>query len=131
METTKEVSRNEEIIQTEMEKGAHVFFPASRRADPDWFNPKSLTAGPEASAIGRFNKELAKPLRVETCTEESISWILDVFLDSLVDPNLARSTLSRAQTIDLRNRQILRQARQNVERILQSNTSRSYRKNYV
>ena len=119
-ENYKGVSRNKEIIQTEMEKGAHAFFPASRRADPDWFNPKSLTAGPEASAIGHFNKELAKPLRVETCTEESISWILDVFLDSLVDPNLARSTLSRAQTIDLRNRQILRQARQNVERILQT-----------
>ena len=78
-----------------MEKGAHVFFPASRREDPDWLNPKSLTAGPETSAIGRFNDRLDKPLRVETCTEESISWILDVFLDSLIDidhlaPNLSR-----------------------------------------
>ena len=58
----KEVSRNKEIIKTEMEKGAHVLFPASRREDPDWLNPKSLTAGP-ASAIDRFNNELAKPIR--------------------------------------------------------------------
>lgn len=115
----KKVSHNEKIIETEMERGVHVFFPASRREDPDWLNPKSLTAGP-ASAISRFNKELAKPIRVETCTEESISWILDVFLDSLVDLRLLRPNLSPEKTIDLQNRQVLQQARQNVERILQA-----------
>ena len=119
-ENYKGISHSEKIIKTEMETGAHVFFPASRREDPDWLNPKSLKVGPEASAIGLFNKELAKPIRVETCTEESISWILDVFLDSLVDPSLLRSTLSQEKANDFRNRQILRQARQNVERILRA-----------
>ena len=119
-ENYKGVSHSEKIIKTEMETGVHVFFPASRREDPDWLNPKSLKVGPEASAIGLFNKELAKPIRVETCTEESISWILDVFLDSLVDPGLLRSTLSEEKANDFRNRQILRQARQNVERILRA-----------
>ena len=119
-ENYKGVSRNEEIIKAEIEKGAHAFFPASRREDPDWFNPKSLTVGPETSAIGHFNKELAKPLRVETCTEESISWILDVFLDSLVDLRLLRPNLSIEEVVNLENRQALQRARQNVERILQA-----------
>ena len=119
-ENYKGVSRNEKIIKTEIEKGAHAFFPASRREDPDWFNPKSLTAGPETSAIGHFNKELAKPLRVETCTEESISWILDVFLDSLVDLNLLASNLNLGKQTYLQQRQILRLARENVERILRA-----------
>jgi hypothetical protein len=116
----KQVSHNEEIIKDEMQKGVHVFFPAGRREDPDWFNPESLTVGPDGPAIKRFNDRLAKPLRVETCTEENIRWILDVFLDSLVDPGLPRSNLSQTQVADLINRQILRQARQNVERILQT-----------
>ena len=116
----KGVSRNKKIIESEMEEGAHVFFPASRREDPDWFNPNSLTAGPDDSAIGRFNNRLTKPLRVETCTEESISWILDVFLDSLVDLRLLRRNLTPEKAIDLENRQALQRARQNVERILRA-----------
>ena len=113
----KKVSSVKKIIEAEMEKGAHVFFPTSRREDPDWLNPKSLTAGP-ASAVSRFNNELAKPIRVETCTEENISWILDVFLDSLIDMGLLRRNLSQGEVVELQNRQALQQARQNVESIL-------------
>ena len=115
----KEVSHNQEIIKDEMQKGAHVFFPASRREDPDWFNPKSLTVGPDTSAIKRFNDQLTKPLRVETCTEENISWILNVFLDSSVDLRLLRPNLSREEAIDLRHHRVLLQTLQNIEHILQ------------
>lgn len=116
----KRASDNSRIIKPEMEKGAHIFFPASRRENPDWLNPESLKVGLAAPIISRPDDALDKPIWVETCAEESISWILDIFLDSLIDPNLARSTLSREQTIDLHNRQILRQALQNIERILKS-----------
>ena len=123
-EPYKEVSHNQEVIKTEMEKGSHVFFPASRREDPDWLNPRSLIVGLQDSAIRRFDGELAKPIRVDTCTEESISWILDVFLDSLVDPDILspnlKPNLSRKKATDLQNRRILQRARQNVERILQA-----------
>ena len=114
----KKVSSVKKIIEAEMEKGAHAFFPASRREDPDWLNPRSLTAGPDDPAIKRFNDQLAKPLRIETCTEENISWILNVFLDSLIDLRLLRN-LTQENRDDLRNRQILQQALQNVEHILQ------------
>ena len=116
----KKVSDSEKIIKAEMRKGAHVFFPASRREDPDWLNPRSLTIGLEDPSIKRFDSELAKPIRVETCTEENISWILDVFLDSLVNPSVPRSQLSQEEVSDLINRQILGKARQNVERILRA-----------
>ena len=119
-ENYKEVSANQDIIKAEMQKGAYAFFPASRREDPDWFNPKSLTASPDDPAIKRFNNQLAKPLRVETCTEENISWILNVFLDSLVDLNLLASNLNLGKQTYLQQRQILRLARENIEKILRA-----------
>ena len=119
-ENHKAVSHNKDIIKAEMQKGAYAFFPASRREDPDWFNPKSLTTGPDDPAIKLFSDRLAKPLRVETCAEENISWILNVFLDSLVDLNFVASNLNLGGQTYLQQRQILRVARENVERILQA-----------
>ena len=78
-----------------------------------------MTPGPDDPAIKRFDDRLAKPLRVETCTEENIGWILNVFLDSLIDLRLLGRNLTQENRDDLRNRQILQQALQNVEHILQ------------
>ena len=80
----KNVSANEKTVETEMINGAYAFFPASRREDPDWLNLKSLKAYPTASSP-HFDEQLDKPLWVGTCAEENISWVLDVFLDSLID----------------------------------------------
>ena len=125
----KNVSADEKTIETEMKNGAYAFFPASRREDPDWLNPQSLKAHPTFSSL-RFNKQLDKPLWVGTCAEENISWVLDVFLDSLIDllpglqltpdQNLIYRNINSLELTELRNRSALRQARQNVERILQA-----------
>ena len=132
----KHVSANEKTVETEMINGAHAFFPASRREDPDWLNPKSLKAHP-TSSLPRFNKQLDKPLWVETCAELNISWVLDVFLDSLIDPdeheklnnffrNLQSNTLNQGivlpqELLPIWNRRIIMsQSRKNVERILQA-----------
>ena len=124
----KDVSANEKTVEAEMTNGAYAFFPASRREDPDWLNPKSLKAR-LTSFSPRFNKQLDKPLWVETCAEENISWVLDVFLDSLIDllpglqlsqeQNLIYRKVDSSELRDLRNRDLLRQARWNVECILQ------------
>ena len=112
-----------------MKKDAHAFFPASRREDPDWLNPRSLTAGPDDPAIKRFNDRLAKPLRVETCTEENISWILNVFLDSLVDFRLLRPNLSPEDSrLIYRNRQVLQGALTECRTHIANGTSRWYRR---
>ena len=128
-ENHKDVSVNEKTVETEMTNGAYAFFPASRREDPDWLNPKSLKAHPTSSS-SHFNKQLDKPLWVETCAEENISWVLDVFLDSLIDllpglqlaqgQNLIYRNINSLELTELRNRSALRQARPNVERMLQA-----------
>ncbi len=128
----KDVLADEKLVKTEMQGGAYAFFPASRREDPDWLNPKSLKVGINASANRRSKDVLDKPLWVGTCATENISWVLDVFLDSLIEPNL----LFRVHTVDgrrvisgrdsaseaenFRNRSLLSQTRQNVENILKA-----------
>ncbi|MYA55412.1 AAA family ATPase [Candidatus Poribacteria bacterium] len=131
----KNVSANEKIVGTQMKSGAYAFFPASRREDPDWLNPKSLKTHPTSSS-SRFSRRLDKPLWIETCAEENISWVLDVFLDSLIDPdeqqklnNFVNALQGQQITMPLElspivnnmvNRHTFRQARKNVERILQA-----------
>ena len=136
IENHKDVSVNEKTVETEMTNGAYAFFPASRREDPDWLNPKSLQAHPTASSP-RFDKQLDKPLWVGTCAEENISWVLDVFLDSLFDveePQKLNQLINTLQEQDLAQppnslplelipalgKLVSRQARENVERILQA-----------
>ena len=101
--------RMQEIIETEMRKGAHAFFPARRCEEPDWLNPKSLKVKPNPVST-RFERELGKPLWIETCAEENIPWILDVFLDSLIDllPGLQ---LAEGQKFDLPKRKFVRNHR--------------------
>lgn len=115
----KKVSADKKIIEDEMRNGAHVFFPASRREDPDWLNSENMRLESVTAESRRFDNQLGKPIRVETAAEDTISWALDVFLDSLVDPDQLASNARRDEVIDRHNRQVLGQARQNVERILQ------------
>ena len=135
VENHKDVSVNQKTVETEMTNGAHAFFPASRREDPDWLNPQSLKAHPTSSSL-RFDKQLDKPLWVGTCAEENISWVLDVFLDSLVDSDKRRQLNSFVNTLQSENleqqitfpqellltanRLFFMQARKNVEQILRT-----------
>jgi hypothetical protein len=132
----KYVSVNPKTVETDMQSGAHAFFPASRREDPHWLNQASLKTEMDASAYERFIGKLDKPLWVGTCAEENISWVLDVFLDSLVDfdkqqqlnrfvntlqtPNLEQPITLPQELLLTANRVIFVQARKNVEQILQT-----------
>ena len=130
-EDGKTVSIDENIISSEMEENAHVYFPARRYENPDWQNSNSLDEGLSSSMMD-FNLQLDKPLQVETCAEENISWVLDVFLDSFINPELAQevpsvlnpdvplSDSSSPKILDLRDRYTLGVTRQNVENILQT-----------
>ena len=127
-ENHKDVSVNRETVKDELLNGAHAFFPASRREVPDWLNPKSLKVSVNASKYRRFIDELDKPLCVETCAEENVAWILDVFLDSLIDirpqvqivqgRNFVVQEVSSSAVQGLNNSIALRQGRKNVESIL-------------
>ena len=118
----KVVSANSETVYTEMRRHAHAFFPASRREDPDWLNPKSLQARLVDYESRRFNDVLDKPLWVETCAAENISWVLDVFLDSSIDPDEQQieNYFKYIPEYTMGQQITLQQSRENVEQILQT-----------
>ena len=129
-ENHKEVLSNEKIIKNEMREGAYAFFPSSRREIPAWLNPKSLKTGMDAPVKQRFNNELGKSLHVETCAEEIIVWILDVFLDAAIDFDIIQKlrvrsgelilhNLSQEEKRNWNNLHALQLSLQNIEQILQ------------
>lgn len=127
----KNVSIDRDIVISDVKENAHAFFPARRYEDPDWLYNTSLEIG-LTSSMTRSNWRLDKPLLLETCASENISWLLDVFLDSSINPEQVQEFLkiltpdlpiqdsSSPKISDLRARYALRVARQNVENILQT-----------
>ena len=130
-EDDKKVSINEDTVRSEIKENVHAFFSARRYENPDWLYNKRSKLG-LSSSITRSNSQLNKPLQVETCASENISWLLDVFLDSSINPEqvqefqrILTSELpfegsSSPKISDLRARYAIRVARQNVENILQT-----------
>ncbi|MYB95253.1 AAA family ATPase, partial [Candidatus Poribacteria bacterium] len=127
----KNVLIDRDMVRSDMEENAHAFFPARRYEDPDWLYNTSLEMG-LTSSMTRSNWRLDKPLLIETCASENISWLLDVFLDSSINPELAQevpnllnpdvqlSDSNSPKILDLRDRYILRVSRQNIESLLQT-----------
>lgn len=126
----KYVSIDRDIVRSDIEENAHAFFPARRYENPDWLDNVRLEAG-LTSARTRSNWRPDKPLVVETCASENISWLLDVFLDSSINPELAQEVPNllnpdvqisdlTPKLLDLQERYILRESRQNIEDILQT-----------
>ncbi len=130
-EDGKNIPIDKNIVKSDMEENAHAFFPARRYENPDWLNAKNLEVGLRSS-ITSSNRQFDKPLLIETCASENISWILDVFLDSYINPELAPevpraldpemqlSPSSSPKILELRERYILGVTRQNVESILRT-----------
>ena len=127
----KNVSIDRDRVRSDIEENAHAFFPARRYENPDWLDNVRLEAG-LTSAMTSSNWRLDKPLVLETCASENISWLLDVFLDSSINPELAQevpnllnpdvqlSDSNSPKILDLRDRYILRVSRQNIESLLQT-----------
>ena len=118
----KLVSVDTRTVYTEMRRHAHAFFPSSRCEDPDWLNPKSLQARLVDYESRLFNDVLNKPLWVEACAAENISWVLDVILDSFIDPDEQQieNYFKYIQEYTLGQQITLTQSRENVEQILQT-----------
>ena len=127
----KQVSIDKDIVNSEMEENVHAFFSARRYENPDWLRNVGVEIGLSSSST-HSNWKSEKPLIVETCASENISWILDVFLDSFINPELAPevpraldpemqlSPSSSPKILELRERYALGVTRQNVESILRT-----------
>ena len=117
----------DKIVKAEIGAGAHAFFPATRRENPDWLALKVLEASVKTASSGS-DAQHDKPLVVQTCAAENISWILDILLDSSLTPNqfqeyqrlLEGNITPGGLSQDLGKRVDFQQARQNVESILQT-----------
>ena len=83
-------------IKEEMKKGAHACFPDSRRENPEWLNRASVNHESVSSIPFRgSDDELAKPIHVETCAEDSIRWVSEVVLDAMIEPKELAKMLER------------------------------------
>lgn len=130
-EDGKNISIDKDIVKSDMEENAYAFFPARRYENPDWLYNMNLETR-LSSSITHSNQQFDKPLQVETCASENISWILDVFLDSYINPELAQEfqsllnpdiplrDISPAKLSDLRDRYTFGISRQNIESILRT-----------
>lgn len=74
----------EKIVRDDMEKGAHVFFPSSRHESPGWLNQVSQIPHSVNATQRRVRGILGKPIQVETCTEETVKWVMDLYIDLVV-----------------------------------------------
>lgn len=101
------------------EQDVACYFPPSRKEQPHWLNPESLEDSGNWNRPFRIGDMLEKPIYVESSANENKRWILDVFLDSLVDIEQIGSTFRVASTTIMHDKLLLKQGRSNIERLLQ------------
>ncbi len=109
------------------------FFPPSRKETPHWLNSSSLGIESQLMPNDDIIGYLRKPIFIESSCEENKRWILDVFLDSLIDAEILEagyvpkcvdvqliddSTKIISDKSDFKNRLLLRQSKSNIEIVL-------------
>jgi predicted ATP-dependent endonuclease of OLD family len=94
------------------------YFPPSRKEFPHWLNRSSLEQEVRFVVEQEITGELGKPIFVESSVQENKSWILNVFLDSLIDFDLVENQLV-VPTSNIVEKRLLKQARINIETLLQ------------
>jgi hypothetical protein len=117
---------DESQIDDIFQNGAVCFFPSSRHERPHWLNDEAVENKPLFSNSQRLVRVLGKPLIVEQSAEINQNWLLDVFLDSLVDGDFHVSdpTLSQPDSIrfqsepNLQYKFFAKAGRQNLETLL-------------
>ncbi len=80
------------------------YFPSSRKEMPHWLNHESLTDGAVFDFEIPIAGVLGKPIFIESCAKENKRWVLDIYLDSLLDyeiktGSVAVSTASKENII--------------------------------
>jgi len=92
------------------------YFPSSRKEIPHWLNSKSLEQEVKFVVERRVAGKLGKPIVVESSVKENKSWILDIFLDSLLDIELGNNQVVARGNIT--EKRALQQSRINIEALL-------------
>lgn len=122
----KTVNGNKKHVETAFETGSICFFPASRHERPHWLNSRAIEEMPVFGDCSRFNGELQKPLIVERAGENNRQWLLEVFLDSMVDIQQIQAAHSPFANVPvildnlINDKRLLTIGRNNIEKILQA-----------
>jgi hypothetical protein len=121
----KVTTGNEKQIETLFETGSVCFFPCSRNERPHWLNSSAVEDRPLFRNNQKFSGVLKKPLIIERSAEDNQQWLMDVFLDSLMDGDWINginpegiAQLQWQINSNIQDKHLLKLSRQNVEQIL-------------
>ena len=130
---SSDINRNEKIIgpkdkqffETCFYQNVFCYFPPNRNEFPHWLNRQGINQSLSFKLDQKFNGILNKPIYIDSSLEEKKAWILDVFLDSMIDFEAIINQDNRITNFELLSNQInhkliLKKSRENVEKILQS-----------
>lgn len=97
-------------------ENAICYFPPSRKEHPHWLNRESINSELKFVIEEKIVGKLGKPIFIESSVQENKSWLLDVFLDSMVDVEVVGEQL--IATSNLQDKFLLKQSRANIEALL-------------
>lgn len=116
----KNCTKNKQLFEKFFRDSSVCYFPPSRKETPHWLNPESIS-GPNESGfrIGQnISGRLRKPIFIESSAEENKSWLLDVFLDSMVDFDTLPTNGRIIITSNLVDKQLLKKSREVADSLL-------------
>lgn len=93
------------------------YFPVNRNEKPHWLNTEGIKKQQEHLYTGRITGRLYNDIMITTSSELNNKWILDVFLDSLVDIDVDNTGYVLKDT-RVKDKLILKRGRKNIEDIL-------------
>jgi AAA domain, putative AbiEii toxin, Type IV TA system len=121
----KVTTGDEKQIETLFETGSVCFFPCSRNERPHWLNSSAVEDQPLFRNNQKFSGVLKKPLIIERSAEDNQQWLMDVFLDSLMDGDWINGITPEGTAqiqwqinSNIQHKHLLKLSRQNIEQIL-------------
>lgn len=95
---------------------AICYFPPSQKELPHWLNRHSLSDELKFLIEPKFTERLGKAIFIDSSVQENKIWLLDVFLDCMMEIEDVEGNLSVKGNIN--EKVLLNKSRQNVEIIL-------------
>jgi len=81
---SKMATQDKEQIEADFNSCVYAFFSANRYEIPHWMNSRAGYHDFRHEEESGFSGEINRPIYVESSLEKNKSWLLDVFLDSMV-----------------------------------------------
>ena len=93
------IGGDEKFYKDYFNRSSVCFFPANRSEAPHWVNRKSLFDENRFHFDRRFSNVLGKPIIIEQTSDQNKQWILDVILDSKIDPSTIVESMKQANKL--------------------------------